>query len=1092
MYLKAFSLYRGYSNKVGIGEQPGDIPGADEQYIAADAALWTDADLADRARPWMTLYDDQKISEVSSELGEKIEAWSYFDYRRLRFVVRLVSGGEFGPGRRLAYFSHGQAWDMDTFRNGYDPGALLGRSEAFHPPWREGQPIQQVRSVEPAMVWKELVREESTTAVQLLANLYRACVVGPPVIMGVPWREFVASGRIHQLVSFARAALPLDLKRDCRIRIFTGRPEIYLRKLKAHLVVIPEDLAPTALTARPDAVLLNRDGKRKVGPEADTRYAETVRELALQSPDFLLAFAGRVKLPSNTIPDAPQAFSVVPISYNLAVASGDQAKMDSLLRHFLEGAERRERPLSWEELIRPEEWGQFSNAILVELALSYCESRDSRALRQRIREETRQRGLSVDDRVPLWLKDLSAGNSPREIVELLDAHLISPRLTALLLGHIGGNQIGELLADPKMADLIAEATSSAEIPNEWQDVLTQETKFFQNVVSLARKFSNWRPTAYRMIANLVTGQALPPEVASELVDIPPPDPSTNLQTYLDLAEVLDHARLEEARTRIKALGVALTDRNSRRQLLEFAKNARWRALQNYFVPPETWEPDVGDVVLNSPEWLHKINTGQVVRLVKLKEALPESVRLLLDERMQLDPEGTTKSLTQANGWLMWRLSTTLREPWGYSKTWLLNQPSNLALEEWKQVILDLSRRGFSSADLKGLRARFPSRIPPWPLIKPFGKEQVQDMTTLCSDLEMLADLAEALAPLSPLYEDTLRNSRFGRQLPEQVLRCLRQPALILYSTQLTLDQAQFLSEHAGGLRTEALKLLTRVVIKSLVERTDEAEKAADRANLWHLPDFWREVEKWLCEEVRRRSLDQKVLAMLDRHLAYGQARSVGKSDDLRKLARECHTKGFIHLADFLWPGLRELFRSEALYESLVHALCKGDARHDCWKDLIRRTTEFRDADEKAHPLIRLAEQIRRLGPEQQHFLDRNGWNTFEKVCGFASEPPTPLFRPQGGRLPILPFAAVMRDDTTIGSVAAGILCLRGVNLWFPDRGWWDALFGGIVRCRRRSGRLEARDRSEAAFVVLFSAMRSLPMDLRIGMTELERHVSQRD
>src|SRR5690242_8406437 len=98
-----------------------------EQYLAAAAELWQDSGLANAARPWMTLYDDQALANLGYSLGEKIEGWSYFNYGNLRFVVHLVYGSKFTG--RLGYFSHGQAWDIHEFKNGFDPGALLGRSE---------------------------------------------------------------------------------------------------------------------------------------------------------------------------------------------------------------------------------------------------------------------------------------------------------------------------------------------------------------------------------------------------------------------------------------------------------------------------------------------------------------------------------------------------------------------------------------------------------------------------------------------------------------------------------------------------------------------------------------------------------------------------------------------------------------------------------------------------------------------------------------------------------------------------------------------------------------------------------------------------
>ena len=79
---------------------PGDVPGEiqGEQYIAADKQLWQDAGLAHAVRKWMTLYDDYGVAETAVNTEESIEGWSYFGYRNLRFVVRLISNGKFALG----------------------------------------------------------------------------------------------------------------------------------------------------------------------------------------------------------------------------------------------------------------------------------------------------------------------------------------------------------------------------------------------------------------------------------------------------------------------------------------------------------------------------------------------------------------------------------------------------------------------------------------------------------------------------------------------------------------------------------------------------------------------------------------------------------------------------------------------------------------------------------------------------------------------------------------------------------------------------------------------------------------------------------
>src|SRR4051812_37840667 len=124
--MKTFSLYRGQSRS-GIGEGPGNPPVPHgEQYLAADGTLAADGELLKAARSWMT--PDWRGTD-EQELGEEIEAWSYFRYGQLRLVARLAAAGIYD--RRAAYFAHGRAFPADEIAGACDPGAYLGRSEAF-------------------------------------------------------------------------------------------------------------------------------------------------------------------------------------------------------------------------------------------------------------------------------------------------------------------------------------------------------------------------------------------------------------------------------------------------------------------------------------------------------------------------------------------------------------------------------------------------------------------------------------------------------------------------------------------------------------------------------------------------------------------------------------------------------------------------------------------------------------------------------------------------------------------------------------------------------------------------------------------------
>ena len=127
-------VYRGQSTK-GIGEGPGQSVAHGEQYLDASKNL-KDAKLLEVIRPWMTLDSDPVDHE---RLKDGLEAWP-------------ASGGPAGNrgtagalagvyDLRVAYFSQGFAWDLDSpMSPGFDPGLFLGQSEAFEKPWRDKDP----------------------------------------------------------------------------------------------------------------------------------------------------------------------------------------------------------------------------------------------------------------------------------------------------------------------------------------------------------------------------------------------------------------------------------------------------------------------------------------------------------------------------------------------------------------------------------------------------------------------------------------------------------------------------------------------------------------------------------------------------------------------------------------------------------------------------------------------------------------------------------------------------------------------------------------------------------------------------------------
>jgi hypothetical protein len=369
---------------------------------------------------------DWRVTD-EQEIGEEIEAWSYFRYGPLRLVARLAAAGTYD--RRAAYFAHGRAFLTDELAGDCDPGAYLGRSEAFDRPWRDGQRPPAIALPQPELVRPEQVLREPEVAGALLAHLYQGLVSGHPVVMAVPVAEFRAGSPLAALVSFARAALPLDLKANCQVRVFTRLPELFLRHLRADLIVIPEKEAADALAARRDATLLDRKGVRREGreiaPEAAV-YAEAVlrRFLAFKGGG-LLAFSGAIGsyLPKGRLPNE-QEVGRIPAVYNFLIARTDPARLGEWLKSsLLKQVDDRPTGLPWEQLIRPEDWRALSFADLADVLLTDAAGEESALLVRRAEAEARR---------PERREQISEERLLRRLSELPDQR--RPALLAHLLG----------------------------------------------------------------------------------------------------------------------------------------------------------------------------------------------------------------------------------------------------------------------------------------------------------------------------------------------------------------------------------------------------------------------------------------------------------------------------------------------------------------------------------------------------------------------------------------------------------------------------------------------------------------------------------
>ena len=363
------SIYRGYS-AAGLGDGPGRPIARGEQFLEAEEPFAGNPEALAVLRPWMTLDLD---SGDYRRVGDRLEAWSSFTTGDWTFVVRLTPAGSFD--HRAAYFSHARAFPAATVASAADPGALLGCSEAFDPPWRHG--TERTGSTVPVaeMVRPSQVAEEPETAASLLAHLLQGLLSGLPTVVAVPVEELVAGAPLHALVSFARSALPAPMKRACRIRVYARSPELFLGRLENHLLVVPEPAASDTLAVRRDAVLLDRRGRRHAGPEPKPQireWAVKVTREACLSPRALLEFAARygerIWDGSAGLPGDREVSSVA-VAFRLSeeLTPGQEPPRNLLSRLRHAAAKLSAGPIPWERLLAPEDWERLPRREVLEL-----------------------------------------------------------------------------------------------------------------------------------------------------------------------------------------------------------------------------------------------------------------------------------------------------------------------------------------------------------------------------------------------------------------------------------------------------------------------------------------------------------------------------------------------------------------------------------------------------------------------------------------------------------------------------------------------------------------------------------------------------
>ena len=423
----SLSVYRGQADS-GIGEGINQPVAYGEQYLHGTAvALRNDATLS-AIRPWLTLDSTEADHRA---LNDRLEAWSCFSEGERLFVARLTATRY---NQRIAYFSHGRAWNLADCRSDFDPGVYLGYSDLFDAPAGErGSSDPEQTHMPPSNMperWKVIVEKEPDTAIAFLGYLLQALFDQSRLLIAAPIHEFHPGSSLFTLVAFARAALPADQKYACNIRIYARQFQLFTGRVNSQLIIFPEDRAHEALRTFQGAILLNHRGELKNGsPLTDGArdYAERVIECFLNRTEGLLPFSAFfvdnrrdavVSLASDgnihsILFGYQLATDLISDNPDYAKILGDLKRIGSTNTH-------------WRELLTPQDWAKFPEALLEDFILEIPDSLSpgERALQEVVTKLVAERGdVKLDARLEGgWQNDQ---NQLSRILDLWEQGLFS-------------------------------------------------------------------------------------------------------------------------------------------------------------------------------------------------------------------------------------------------------------------------------------------------------------------------------------------------------------------------------------------------------------------------------------------------------------------------------------------------------------------------------------------------------------------------------------------------------------------------------------------------------------------------------------------
>lgn len=1084
----SLSLYRGQTQS-GQGEGPSRAVSHGEQYFEVDPRLYKD-ELLDEIRPWTTLDADPADHQ---RLNNRLEGWSLFTLGNYFFVVRLASAGTYD--RRAAYFTHARAWNVSRLAGGFDPGLYLGQSSAFDQPGVVRAPGSAIPDTS-VPHWPEQVKSDPDAAARFLGHLLQAMVEGYPLVAAVPVAAFTAGGSLHGIVSFARAGLPAKLRNDCRIRVYSRLSELFLRHLGVHLLVVPEDEASGALSARPNATLIDPQGRVASGKELDDRareYAAAVVERAHKIPEALPYFSERFQrlMWRGTLPSLDDA-RAVQITFNVAYAMARPERRAAILREYLPwAAAKLSRGFDWNRLIDGNEWKEFPQDALMDHVLADTRdlSEPGREFLQTVEEAASRLGLRADDRLAQWWNPEDPAKVQR-LVELLGQTLVSEsavaeRTIAIPIGRLaqtGGvaqilraelkhkllpkraresAQLASLATDEAVFDVLTDAVVNQALDVSW--ALSFVATAPPNVVAgaahrwsnLNRFFTGWDDVPRELLQRLrreKTGANLE-RFAREGLEL---DPVDHLEVYLLAADLLSRTNPQD-RNFMSSLRRALPRLDAGR-LIDVLFDPGWTCLQ--------------------------LDTIELALLLDLARDFQDDDHYgcfyeELDARMRVAPETTTRELVRTGWWFFWRRRSGLQSPddhdalersaiaWLTSSAWTAKD-AEPSMEAWRRAIEDLPPK-ISGLLMARLRGDNNAHRQPWPWIQPFEEDQLIEMIRRAGDLGALAEIVETLQdddsapPFTNPLNYVMSHSQFANNLPVSALQWLLRDRFNVRKEPLTIPQSSYLEQNAGHRQDRALNARVAAVVHHLPSNAKEALREASQPSLWSNGEFLYEVAAWMNGRRTLDAIGEDTAAYINEHVSGRPARNVHPPS--YPLVDALLANGYASAAGLIDANRRPPEGKQPKSDAALQALIRGSHTDSCWQKLAN---EVRHASAGVpHPLAALADSMRGtdLSAEDRLSLAINGWRTFELVAEVQSGIMSPLPHKEAD-LPAFTLAALMAGPGAMGIAALQVIITPSNRGNRQEPSWWKCLLRSIRDFRRYDGWRCADDRESIALALI--------------------------